>query len=65
MLSREQCLKLATDAERRKAIPAMSVYDWDIVADWENETEDEEYRRIFHTASCSMYHRMELREGAL
>ena len=65
MLKREQCLALKTDKERAEAIPQMSVYDWDIVADWESETEDKDYKDAFHRASRSMYHRMELREGAL
>jgi hypothetical protein len=65
MLKREQCLALKTDKERAKAIPQMSVYDWDIVADWESETEDKDYKDAFHCASRSMYHRMELREDAL
>ena len=56
---------LTTDKERRDAIPTISIYDWDVVADWEEETTNEEYRKIFHNASRSMYHRMELREGAL
>lgn len=65
MLKREQCLALKTDKERAKAIPQMSVYDWDIVADWESETEDKDYKDAFHCASRSMYHRMELKEDAL
>lgn len=65
MLKREQCLALKTDKERVEAIPQMSVYDWDIVADWESETETKEYKDAFHCASRSMYHRMELKEGAL
>lgn len=65
MLKREQCLALKTDRERAEAIPQMSVYDWDIVADWESETEDKDYKDAFHCASRSMYHRMELREDAL
>lgn len=65
MLKREQCLALKTDKERAKAIPQMSVYDWDIVADWEDATEDAHYKDVFHSASRSMYHRMELKEGAL
>lgn len=65
MLKREQCLALKTDKERAKAIPQMSVYDWDVVADWESEAEDKDYKDAFHCASRSMYHRMELREGIL
>lgn len=65
MITREECGKLKTDKERAAAIPRMSVYDWDIVADWENETENEDYKDAFHCASRSMYHRMELKEGML
>lgn len=65
MITREECRKLKTDKERAAAIPKMSVYDWDIVADWENETKDEDYKDAFHCASRSMYHRMELKEGML
>lgn len=57
--------QLKTDAERRAVIPTMSVYDWDIVAEWELKTTDPNYKAIFHNASRSMYHRMELREGIL
>ena len=65
MLKREQCLALKTDRERAEAIPQMSVYDWDIVADWESETENKDYKDAFHCASRSMYHRMEIKEDAL
>ena len=65
MITREECLTLKTDRERAAAIPKMSVYDWDIVADWEKETEDPNYRDAFHCASRSMYHRMELKESLL
>ena len=57
--------KLKTDAERRAVIPKMDVYDWDVVAQWELETKDPHFKEIFHNASRSMYHRMELREGIL
>lgn len=65
MITREECLTLKTDRERAAAIPKMSVYDWDIVADWESETKDKDYKDAFHCASRSMYHRTELKEGTL
>lgn len=56
---------LKTDKERYRAIDKMPCTDWGVVADWEKETTDPEYKKLFHSAARSMYHTEEYYNGTL
>jgi len=64
-MKRTELLALKTDKERIEVLPAVDCYDWDVVVDWEHETDNPENKELYRTYRCSLYHRMELHEGSL